>query len=61
MTSSGGDKSFNGKLYSSVGSNGFFKASGQIDGTADKVITNYHIQIMEGTVIVTIQLSEVSC
>ena len=36
-TPDGGDKNINGQVNSSIGSNGFFKALGQVDGTAEKL------------------------
>ncbi len=36
-TADGGDKNVNGLIFSSLGSNGFFKELGQIDGTVDKL------------------------
>jgi iron complex outermembrane receptor protein len=36
-TYDGGDKGINGLIYSSFGSNGFFKALAQVDGTVDKL------------------------
>ena len=36
-TSDGGEKKINGQFYGSVGSNGFYKGSDQIDGTLEKV------------------------
>jgi iron complex outermembrane recepter protein len=40
-TKDGGDKPVNGSLYFSAGSNGFWKALGQVDGTRDNI--NYRI------------------
>jgi iron complex outermembrane receptor protein len=36
-TGDGGDKPINGTLYSSIGSNGFFKVLAQVDGTVEKL------------------------
>jgi iron complex outermembrane receptor protein len=36
-TPDGGDKNVNGQIFSSMGSNGFFKALAQVDGTVDKL------------------------
>jgi len=36
-TPDGGDRPVNGSVYSSFGSNGFFKALAQLDGTVDKI------------------------
>ena len=36
-TPDGGEDKVNGQLYSSLGSNGFFKALAQVDGTVDKL------------------------
>ena len=36
-TPDGGDKDLNGQFYSTMGSNGFFKALAQVDGTVDKM------------------------
>jgi iron complex outermembrane recepter protein len=37
MTYEGGEKPFNGQVYSSLGSNGFYKIQAQADGTSDKL------------------------
>jgi len=48
-TKDGGDKPFNASLYTSAGSNGFWKILGQVDGTQGNV--NYRISYshMQGT------------
>ncbi|MEI6683570.1 MAG: TonB-dependent receptor [Bacteroidota bacterium] len=48
-TKDGGDKPFNASLYTSAGSNGFWKVLGQVDGTQGNV--NYRVSYshMQGT------------